>query len=80
MNDTHVVVESQRVMKLSDTEVTRSYPFTRKTVNQIQDLRRAKEDAHYDLTGEDVMVPAPVVIAEAIDDMHAKYFPEEHQE
>ena len=61
---------------LEDTEATRRYPFTRETLDKIADIRRAKEKEYNDGDAERAhMVPAPVVIAEAVDVLHEKYFP-----
>ena len=69
-----VVDHNQKVMELTNTVATRKYPFTQLTLDQIQDIRKAKEDQIYDETGNNVLVPAPIVIAEAIDHLHEEMF------
>lgn len=59
---------------LADTVATRKYPFTRQTLDQIQDLRKKREEELTAETGKDHMVPAPVIIAEAIYLMHQDEF------
>lgn len=68
------VIENRKVVTLKDTVATRSYPFTQQTLDQIKDLRIDQEDAIHENTGEVVMVPAPVIIAEAIDQLHKTTF------
>lgn len=63
------------VITLDNTVATRGYPFTQNTLDQIRDIRFAKEKELSDGTGKNFMVPAPVVIAEAIDKLHLEYFP-----
>lgn len=63
------------VVTLPDTVATRSYPFTRETLDQIQDLRHLKEKELGEACDQSFVVPAPVIIAEAIDALHAEYFP-----
>lgn len=55
---------------LPDTVATRKYPFTRDTLDQIADLRSHRENELYDETKKEHMVPAPVIIADAIAMMH----------
>jgi hypothetical protein len=61
-------------LQLTDTVTTRSYPFTQKTLDQIRDLRQEQQDDILEDTGEHVMVPAPVVISTAIDELHKQIF------
>lgn len=60
---------------LEDTVATRGYPFTQLTLDQIRDIRYQKEKELGEGTEKQFLVPAPVVIAEAIDKLHAEYFP-----
>lgn len=62
------------VITMPDTVATRSYPFTRETLDQIQDLRHLKEKELGEASEHTYVVPAPVIIAEAIDKLHAEYF------
>lgn len=62
------------VITLADTVATRSYPFTRETLDQIQDLRHLKEKELGEAGDVTYVVPAPVIIAEAIEKLHAEYF------
>ena len=55
---------------LPNTVATRKYPFTRETLDQIADLRKHREDELYEETKREHMVPAPVIIADAIALMH----------
>lgn len=77
MSETQVV--ETKVVTLKNTAVSRSYPFTAETIQQIKEIRILKEEEHYDEHGEAVIYPAPVVLAEAVDKLHADYFPEDHQ-
>lgn len=62
------------VITMPDTVATRSYPFTRQTLDQIQDLRHLKEKELGEGGTTTFVVPAPVIIAEAIDRLHQEYF------
>lgn len=62
------------VVTLPDTVATRQYPFTRETLDQIQDIRKVKEKELGEGGTTTFVVPAPVVIAEAIDLLHQHYF------
>ena len=75
-----VIEVSSRVMHLEDTVATRAYPFTRETLDQIQDIRHLQEKELFDEGEGVVIVPAPVVIAEAIDMLHTHYFYVPHAE
>ena len=61
------------VITLDNTAATRKYPFTQQTLDQIQDIRKVKEKELND-GGGNFIVPAPVIIAEAIDKLHQDYF------
>lgn len=63
------------VITLPDTVATRAYPFTQQTLDQIQDIRKHKERELNEAQGKTFVVPAPVIIAEAIDRLHEDYFP-----
>lgn len=66
----------EQVVMVLDTDATRKYPFSRATLDQIQDLRHAAEKELNDANqNKSYMVPAPVIIAQAIDELHAKVFP-----
>lgn len=72
-------VETNKIAQLEEpTVATRSYPYTQRMLDQQHDLREAMEKGHWEDTGEVITVPAPVVLAEALDRMHKDYFPEEH--
>lgn len=73
MSDYKIV--SNEVAQLpEETVATRSYPYTQRMLDQQHDLRKAMEDEIYDETGKSVIVPAPVVLAKALDNLHNKYF------
>ncbi len=76
-NEITVVENTTKTLMLEDTVSTRKYPFTRQTLDQIQDLRRKREDRIYDSHGEVVVVPAPIIIAEAVDALHRDEFGEQ---
>lgn len=61
------------VITLDNTAATRKYPFTQQTLDQIQDIRKVKEKGLNE-GGGNFIVPAPVIIAEAIDKLHQDYF------
>lgn len=73
MSSKTAVIET-KVVHLPDTVATRAYPYTQETLDQIQDLREEKQREHFRDTGEHVIYPAPVIIAEAIDLMHQDFF------
>lgn len=68
-------LSEQIVVTLENTAATRKYPFTRDTLDKIQDIRFQMEKAYGEVTGKDYMVPAPVVISQAIDELHERLFP-----
>lgn len=73
-----VIVEHKaRTLVLNNTVSTRKYPFTQQTLDQIQDLRAEAEERIYQAEGYEVMVPAPIVIAEAVDALHKQTFKQE---
>ena len=76
----NIVEVSSKVMHLSDTVATRQYPFTQETLDQLHDLREVKEREHFESTGESVIFPAPVLLAEAVDMLHQHYFYVPHAE
>ena len=45
------------------------------TLDQIQDLRHLKEKQLGETASKSFIVPAPVIIAEAIEALHFQYFP-----
>lgn len=51
---------------LQNTAASRSYPFTQMTLDQIRDLRNHYEKHLNDKEGVQHMVPAPVIIADAV--------------
>lgn len=65
------------VMTLPVTNATRKYPFAGETLDKIKAIRKVKEDRYYDASGLDIICPAPVVIAEAVDLLYSQTFPEE---
>ncbi|AWY03065.1 hypothetical protein SCYZ1_15 [Pseudomonas phage SCYZ1] len=66
----------EQVVMVLETDATRKYPFSRHTLDQIQDLRHHAEKELNDANpNKSYMVPAPVILAQAIDDLHAKVFP-----
>ncbi|CCE60778.1 hypothetical protein tf_23 [Pseudomonas phage tf] len=69
-----MTTRTQTVIHLENTEATRKYPFTRNTLDQIQDIRY-KMEKEMGADGNDYLIPAPVVIAQAIDEMHERLFP-----
>lgn len=69
-------IEEKKFMVLEETAATRKYPFTRKTLDQIMDLRENAEARYFNKTGEEVVVPAPIIIADAIDLLHQQTFGE----
>lgn len=70
------MLKQQTVVTLENTAATRKYPFTRETLDQIQDIRfRMEQDMKLESGGvTDYMVPAPVVISQAIDELHGRMF------
>jgi hypothetical protein len=68
------VVKETKVVHLDNTVSTRTYPFTQETLDELQDIRSAKEEEHFRQTGEHVIYPAPVIMAEAIHELHQDYF------
>lgn len=68
-------IQTSSVVTLENTVATRSYPFTQETLDQIQDIRKAKERELNEASNQTFIVPAPVVIAEAIALLHEDYFP-----
>jgi hypothetical protein len=71
---------SNKIIHLVDTVATRSYPFTQETLDQLHDIRQAREEEHLLETGESVVIPAPVILAEAVDRMHDDFFATPHAE
>jgi len=69
-----VVDHVSKVVELENTVSTRKYPFVQETLDKIRELRHLKEDELYKETGEDVVVPAPIIIKEAVDRMHEEEF------
>lgn len=70
------ITQREQVILQMDTDATRKYPFSRTTLDQIQDIRYQKEKDLNELNpGKEYLVPAPIVIAEAIADLHEKMFP-----
>lgn len=72
----NVVDRSIKTVEMTDTVTTRKYPFTQKTLDQIKDLRHAAQDKWYDEKGEEVIIPAPLIIADAVNNMHNQIFKE----
>lgn len=59
-------VANVTTIHLKDTVASRSYPFTQITLDQIRDLREAAQEDLKETTGQEHMVPAPVVLADAV--------------
>lgn len=55
---------------LPNTVATRKYPFTRETLDQIAALRKHREEELFEETKQEHMVPAPVILADAIALLH----------
>lgn len=67
--------QKEQVVLQMDTDATRKYPFPRQTLDQIADLRHKREqDLNDSNPGKEYLVPAPVIIAEAIAAAHAQAF------
>lgn len=71
-----VVDRSIKTVEMNNTVTTRKYPFTQETLDQIQDLRHAAEERWFDENGEEVIIPAPIVIADAVNNLHKQTFSE----
>lgn len=71
-NETEVIERATLV--LSDTVATRKYPFTQQTLDEIRDLRQLREQDYLRDHDQEVIVPAPVIIAEAIHLLHTETF------
>lgn len=69
-----LVDHNHQVLELTDTVATRKYPFTQEALDQIRDLREKREDEIYEETGKEVTVPAPIIIHEALQNLHNKEF------
>ena len=70
-----LTLQESIVVTLDDTVASRRYPFTQITLDQIQDLRHLKEKQLGETARKPFIVPAPVIIAEAIEALHFQYFP-----
>ncbi|AFD10723.1 hypothetical protein I7C_045c [Pseudomonas phage MR299-2] len=58
-----------------ETDATRKYPFSKETLDKMADIRRLKEQELNEANpGEEFLVPAPIVLAEAVDMLHEYYF------
>ena len=67
--------QKEQVVLQMDTDATRKYPFPRETLDQIADLRHKREQDLNDANpGKEYLVPAPVIIAEAVAAAHAQAF------
>lgn len=67
-------VNNVQTVHLSDTVASRSYPFTQLTLDQIRDLREQAQDELQTDTGLIHMVPAPVILAEAVNELWKERF------
>lgn len=65
-----VVNREVKTLEMPNTVATRKYPFTQQTLDQIRDLREHSQDKLYQETGEDIIVPAPIILAEAVAYFH----------
>ena len=70
-----LTLQESIVVTLDDTVASRRYPFTQITLDQIQDLRHLKEKQLGETASKSFIVPAPVIIAEAIEALHFQNFP-----
>lgn len=68
---------NKRITLVLETVATRSYPFAQETLDQLQDLRKLREDDLKEETGNEYLVPAPVIIAEAVNLLHTQTFGKE---
>ncbi len=68
------------VMTLPTTAATRKYPFSRDTLNKLQELRKFREDKYYDASGLDIIVPAPVILSDAVDLLYSQTFTQETEQ
>lgn len=59
---------------LENTVASRSYPFTQLTLDQIQDLRKHYEATAFERAQVEHMVPAPVIIADAVNNLWNSIF------
>lgn len=67
--------QKQQVVLQMDTDATRKYPFPRQTLDQIADLRYKREqELNAANPDKEYLVPAPVIIAEAIAAAHTQAF------
>lgn len=65
----------EQVVLVLDTDATRKYPFTRETLDKIQELREHEEKVlNEENPGKTYMVPAPVIIKEAVDLLYDSTF------
>lgn len=70
------ITQREQVVLQMETDATRKYPFSRETLDQIQDLRFKRErELNEENPEKEYLVPAPIIIAEAIADLHEKTFP-----
>lgn len=70
------ITQREQVVLQMETDATRKYPFSRETLDQIQDLRFKRErELNEENPDKEYLVPAPIIIAEAIADLHEKAFP-----
>lgn len=63
-----------RTLLLDKTDVTRRYPFAQRTIDQIKELRDHEEKQLQAETGEVYQVPAPIILAQAVDLLHTQTF------
>lgn len=67
--------QKEQVVLQMETDATRKYPFPRETLDQIADLRHKREqELNHANPGKEYLVPAPVIIAEAVAAAHAQAF------
>lgn len=67
-----IVDRTIKTLEMPDTVATRKYPFTQKTLDQIREIRESRQDIIYNESGEEIIVPAPIVIADAINLLHTE--------
>lgn len=65
----------EQVVLVLDTDATRKYPFSRETLDKIQELREHEQrELNEENPGKEYLVPAPVIIKEAIDLLYDSTF------
>lgn len=69
------ITQREQVILQMETDATRKYPFSRRTLDQIQDLRLLEERTlKKECPEKDFLVPAPIIIARAVERLHFETF------